>query len=179
MVIGLESNGIHSNGLTLARHVLFKQSGFAVDTSFPELENSLGDELLRPTHIYVREILDVLGQGVAVKALAHITGDGFMNLTRVAADVGFVIDALPPVPPIFSLIQRHGDVATAEMFGVFNMGIGFCLVVAPDDADRALSIVESHGRKAHRIGHATTAAVGQVMLTQHGLIGTGKTFRPV
>ncbi len=178
VVIGLESNGIHSNGLTLARHVLFKRNRFAIDTAFAELENSLGDELLRPTHIYVPEAMDVLGQGVAVKALIHVTGDGLMNLTRVAADVGFVIDALPPAPPIFALIQRHGNVAMAEMFSVYNMGIGFCMIVGPKDADRVLAILKSHGRKAYRIGHATTAAPRRVTLTAHDLTGEGKKFRP-
>ncbi len=177
VVVGLESSGIHSNGLTLARHVLFEQNRFAIDADFPELESGLGEELLRPTHIYVKEAMDVLGQGVAVKALIHITGDGFMNLTRVAADVGFVIDSLPPAPPIFSLIQRHGNVAPAEMFGVFNMGIGLCMIVDPTDADRVVSIVQSHGRKAYKIGAATTAEPGQVTLTAQKLVGTGKQFQ--
>ena len=178
VVIGLESSGIHSNGLTLARHVLFEQNRFAIDESFPELEGNLGEELLRPTHIYVKEALDVLGRGLAVKALIHVTGDGLMNLTRVAADVGFVIDALPPAPPIFALIQRHGNVAMAEMFSVYNMGIGFCMIVGPKDADGVLAILDSHGRKAHRIGHATTAAPRTVTLSAHGLTGEGKKFRP-
>ncbi|MCH7889462.1 MAG: phosphoribosylformylglycinamidine cyclo-ligase [Proteobacteria bacterium] len=178
VVIGLESNGIHSNGLTLARHVFFEKNGFAIDAAFPELEKSLGDELLRPTHIYVKEVMEVLGSGVSVKALVHVTSDGLMNLTRVAADVGFVIDALPPAPPIFALIQRHGNVAMAEMFSVYNMGIGFCMIVGPKHADRVLAILESHGRKAYRIGHATTAAPRRVTLTAHDLTGEGKKFRP-
>ncbi len=178
VVIGLESSGIHSNGLTLARHVLFEQNRFAIDESFPELEGNLGEELLRPTHIYVKEAMDVLGRGVGVKALIHVTGDGLMNLTRVAADVGFVIDALPPAPPIFALIQRHGNVAMAEMFSVYNMGIGLCMIVGPKDADRVLAILESHGRKAYRIGHATTAEPRRVILSAHDLTGEGKKFRP-
>ncbi len=178
-VIGLASSGIHSNGLTLARQILFADAGYAAADVLPELGGaSLGEALLAPTHIYVKEVLDALGRGLAVKALIHVTGGGFMNLTRVAAEVGYVIDALPPPPPIFELIQRQGGVEDAEMFGVFNMGIGFALVVGAEDAEETLSVMASHGRAAHRIGHVTAGAPGRVVLAQHGLVGEGKGFRP-
>ena len=78
----------------------------------------------------------MLDAGLAVKAFIHVTGDGFLNLTRVEAAVGFVIDTLLPAPPIFAVLQRHGAVSDAEMFRVYNMGVGFCVVVDPGDADR-------------------------------------------
>src|SRR5271165_5556315 len=94
-VIGISSNGIHSNGLTLARRALFEQGGFGVGHVFPELGVPLGHELLRPTPIYVQEALDIRKEVPTVKALVNITGDGLLNLPRVAAKVGFKLDNLP------------------------------------------------------------------------------------
>jgi phosphoribosylformylglycinamidine cyclo-ligase len=178
-VIGIPSNGIHSNGYSLVRSVFFRQAGVAVDHVLPELGCSLGEELLRPTFIYVPEILDLIAQIAAVKALIHITGDGLLNLPRVAAEnVGFVLDALPPPPPIFGLIERLGKVSRAEMFEVYNMGIGFCVVVAAGDADQALAILARHGRQASVIGHAVADPAKSVRLPHHNLVGRGKRFQP-
>ena len=176
VVIGIESNGIHSNGLTLARDVFFKQNGFTVDARFPELSCSLGEELLKPTHIYAREVREIIDSGINVKALAHMTSDGFLNLVRVVSDVGFIIDALPPVPPIFSLIQKLGRVSTEEMFSVYNMGIGFCLVVPSDQADHAISIVRSHQKIVHRIGHAVRDPEKKVVIEPFDLVGKDNKF---
>jgi phosphoribosylformylglycinamidine cyclo-ligase len=176
-VIGIESNGVHSNGMTLTRRVLFELHDCKLSQHFDELSCDLGTELLRPTHIYVREVLELLSVVKSVKALAHITSDGFLNLTRVKADVGYVLDALPPAPPIFSLIQRLGKVEPANMYAVYNMGIGFCAVVAPEDADRAVAILNSQGKRAHRIGHAVSDAKRRVTLPKQGLVGQGKHVR--
>jgi phosphoribosylformylglycinamidine cyclo-ligase len=176
VVIGIESNGIHSNGLTLARHVFFERNRYPIDASFSTLERPLGEELLRPTHIYVREAVELLKQSIPVKALIHITSDGLLNLTRVAADVGYVIEELPPVPPIFGLIQQYGEVTKAEMFQVYNMGIGFCIIVSADAVERVLSIVRSHGKRAYTIGHAVWDQERRVTLKPHGLIGKGNRF---
>src|SRR5215472_17741932 len=111
IIIGLESSGIHSNGLTLARYVFFKQAKLSIDHVFPEIGIPLGEELLRPTLIYVPEILEIIAKVPAVKALINITGDGLLNLPRIDAKVGFVIDDLAPAPPIFRLIQSHGSVS--------------------------------------------------------------------
>lgn len=176
-VIGIESNGIHSNGLSLARRAFFEINSYNCAHRFAELNHDLGTELLRPTHIYVREALELLDRIPSVKAFAHITSDGLLNLTRVQANAGYVIDALPPVPPIFSIIQRLGDVELTEMFAVFNMGIGFCAVVAEEDADLAVAILGGKGKRAFRIGHATSDAKRRVTLAQYGLVGEGKHFR--
>ena len=176
-VIGIPSSGIHSNGMTLTRRVFFEQAGAKIDTHFAELGCTLGEELLRPTLIYVPEILEVLDQISSVKALMHITGDGLLNLPRVDAEIGFVIDDLPDPPPLFGLIEKLGGVSPAEMFEVYNMGIGFCVVVAPADADRTLAILKRHGRKASIIGHAVADPTKSVRLPRERLIGTGKKFR--
>src|SRR3984893_8232246 len=177
-VIGIASNGIHSNGFTLARRALFEQGGLSVEQVVPELGCPLGEELLRPTYIYVPEILEILDQVSSVKALIHITGDGLLNLPRVAAEVGFVLDDLPSPPPIFGLIEEHAGVDPAEMFAVYNMGIGFCVGVAEADAEAALAILRRHKRDARVIGYAVADRTKSVFLPQQRLIGTGKHFRP-
>ena len=177
-VIGIASSGIHSNGMTLTRRVFFEQAGAKIDTHFAELGCTIGEELLRPTVIYVPEILEILDQVSSVKALIHITGDGLLNLPRVAAEIGFVIDDLPAPPPLFGLIEKLGGVSRAEMFEVYNMGIGFCVVVAEADADKSLAILARHGRRASLIGHAVGDATRSVQLPRERLIGTGKRFRP-
>ncbi|MCY3728997.1 MAG: phosphoribosylformylglycinamidine cyclo-ligase [Nitrospira sp.] len=156
VIIGIESNGVHSNGLTLARKAIGTDVSL-YEKSFPEIGRSLGEELLRPTHIYTQEVLPLLDpeQDIDVKALAHITGDGLLNLSRVLSRVTFVIDTLPTRPPVFSIIQKLGGIADPEMFEVFNMGIGFCLVVPENQADRTLELVGRFGKKAYRLGRVT------------------------
>ncbi|MBV9861607.1 MAG: phosphoribosylformylglycinamidine cyclo-ligase [Alphaproteobacteria bacterium] len=178
VVIGLESSGIHSNGLSLARRVFFERAGVAIDHMFAELGLPLGEELLRPTFIYVREIVDVIREVPSVKALIHITGDGLMNLPRVAAEIGFVLDELPPPPPILGLIERLGGVPRAEMFEVYNMGIGFCVLVAEADAERVLAILARHRRRAQIIGRAVADPRRRVQLPREKLTGEGKHFTP-
>ncbi len=178
IVIGVRSNGIHSNGLSLARRAFFERHRYRVDHRFDELAGALGEELLRPTAIYVPEAMDILGRLQGVKALINITSDGLLNLARVDAPVGFVIDQLIEPQPIFALIQRHARVPDAEMYEVFNMGIGFCYVVAPAIADETVHILQKHGREAHRIGHAVADAEKKVHLPQRSLVGRHKTFQP-
>jgi phosphoribosylformylglycinamidine cyclo-ligase len=149
-VIGLPSSGIHSNGYTLARSAL---DGLALDED-PEgrLGRALGEELLEPTEIYVKPVLELLRSEVEVRGLAHITSGGLGNLLRLAAEVGYEIDEPLPVPPIFELIQERGGVAAAEMHDVFNMGCGFCVVVAPGDEVAAVESMRRHYPGAKRIG---------------------------
>ena len=181
VLIGIESNGVHSNGLTLARKAIGTDVSL-YDKWFPELGRSLGEEFLQPTHIYTQEVLPLLEaeSGIDVKALAHMTGDGFLNLSRVPSRVTFVIDTFPPPPPIFSIIQQLGGIADAEMFEVFNMGIGFCLVVPETQADKALELVGGFGKKAYRLGHVTDRdpEEWEVVIHTHDLRlrGKGKSF---
>jgi len=179
-VIGIQSSGIHSNGLSLARKVFFKRAEpLPLNYPVPGTDASLGDELLRPTLIYVREIMKILRQVSSVKSLANITSDGLLNLTRVEhPSAGFVIDELPETPPIFKLIQQHSNVSAAEMFEVYNMGVGFCVVVGESDVGSVLSILEKHDRKAWVIGKVIHDPTKGVYLPRQGLIGHKKRFRP-
>jgi phosphoribosylformylglycinamidine cyclo-ligase len=177
VIIGIESSGIHSNGLTLARHVFFERAKLSIDHVFPELGTPLGEELLRPTLIYVPEILEIIGNIHAVKALINITGDGLLNLPRVDATVGFVIDDLPPTPPIFGLIEQCGAVDRTEMFEVYNMGVGFCVLIAETEVDATLSILRHHNRSAKIIGRVIADESKGVYLPRQRLAGHGKVFR--
>ncbi len=134
----------------------------------------MGEELLEPTRIYVRPILALLEAVDEVKALAHITGDGLLNLLRVKSKAGFELTDLPEPPPIFRLIQDAGRVQDAEMFRVFNMGVGYCVVVGQDLADRALHVLRSTGAPDARvIGRVRTDRPGTLLIPDRGLVGTG------
>ena len=177
VVIGLRSSGIHSNGLTLAREIFFKKAKYRADTYVGDLGRTIGEELLEPTRIYVREILELLRGGLDIKALVHITSDGLLNLARVQAKVGYALDWLPEPQPIFRLLQEVGGVSDEEMFCVYNMGTGFCLVVAAPHADRALDALGRLGLEAFRLGHAVSDVNRNVRLDPKGLVGEGSRFR--
>ncbi len=177
VIVGLESSGIHSNGLSLARKVLLEEAGLSLDQIVPGTKNSLGEELLRPTRIYVEEITEMFSRGLHIKALAHITGDGFLNLLRTERQVGYMIDSLPSIPPVFCLIQEKGGVTDEEMFRVFNMGIGFCVVVGSSEAQQAISIAKKHGTQAHTLGRVVEEPSSEVHVLPKNLIGHGKSFK--
>ncbi len=155
-VIGLESSGIHSNGLTLARKALFERRKLKVSTILPELKRSVGEELLEPTKIYVEPILEIL-KNAEVHALANITGGAFGKLRRFEeyAKVGFKLDRMPKPQPIFEVIQKLGVISDKEAYQTFNMGIGFCIVVPESQSDNVIKICEKCNVGATVIGKIT------------------------
>jgi phosphoribosylformylglycinamidine cyclo-ligase len=149
-VIGLPSSGLHSNGYTLARAAL---DGLPLgEDPDGRLGRPLGEELLEPTEIYVKPVLELLRSEVEVRGLAHITSGGLGNLLRLAADAGYEIDAPLPVPPIFELIAERSGTSAEEMHEVFNMGCGFCVVVAAGQEAAALALLRRGYPGAQPIG---------------------------
>jgi phosphoribosylformylglycinamidine cyclo-ligase len=154
-VIGLPASGVHSNGLTLARRALLEQGGLDLADRPSGLEGaSVADVLLEPTVIYVRAALALLRSSLEVRGLAHVTGDGLLNLLRLGSGIGFEITDPLGVNPVFSLIAELGGVPVAEMWEVFNMGCGFCAVVPSADAQAAVELLGEH--------HPGTAVIGRV-----------------
>lgn len=141
VIIGLPSTGLHSNGFSLARKVLFDVAELNVEDFVEELNMTVGQAMLVPTRIYVKDVLPLL-EKYAVKGMSHITGGGLIeNLPRVfpegvQANINL---ASWKIPNIFNVIQKLGNVAQEEMYRVFNMGVGFCLVVSPEDVEGVLA----------------------------------------
>lgn len=136
VIIGLPSSGIHSNGMSLARKAL-KKAEVTLDQKFPQLKKSIGEELLTPTTIYVRQVLKML-EGVEVTGMVDVTGGGLRNFIRLKKDVRFDISSPLKPQPIFGILQELGDIEEGEMYQTFNMGMGFAVVLREDDAKEAL-----------------------------------------
>jgi phosphoribosylformylglycinamidine cyclo-ligase len=178
VVVGLPSSGLHSNGFTLARRALFEQGGYSLDDVPSQLGRALADELLEPTEIYVRAVLELLDSPVNVKGLAHITGDGLLNLRRLNDGVGWELTSPLPVPPVFELIRVAGGIASEAMYEAFNMGTGFCCVVGAESAGDALAVLRERYTGARQIG-AVTAEAGIVSVPPAGIAGDKDGFRPL
>jgi phosphoribosylformylglycinamidine cyclo-ligase len=176
-LIGLPASGVHSNGLTLARRVLLERAALSLEATPRQLGGaSVADALLEPTTIYVRAILALLAGEIPVHGLAHITGGGLLNLLRLGSGVGYEITAPLPVPPVFGLIAELGEISAAEMWEVFNMGCGFCVIVAPADGDRAVELLSSHHPGTATIGRLTDRD-GIVEMPDPGLLGNSNGLR--
>ncbi|MCI8636341.1 MAG: phosphoribosylformylglycinamidine cyclo-ligase [Clostridia bacterium] len=152
-VIGIASSGVHSNGFSLVRKI-FNINEETVKEYKEELGMTLGEALLTPTKIYVKAILELL-QNVEVKGISHITGGGFYeNMPRMLRDdisIEIKKDSYP-VPPIFKLIQKAGNIEERDMYNTFNMGIGMAVIVKKEEAQKAIEILEKQGEKAYEIG---------------------------
>ena len=151
-VIGLASSGLHTNGYTLARKVV-EDADLSYGDAPESLDRSVGEAYLEPHRAYVQEI-QVLREGVEVRGMAHITGGGLVgNLPRALGGLGADLDAGAwPEPPVFGLIRTLGSVAEEEMRRVFNLGVGFCVVVAPESAEASIETLRAAGCGAWRIG---------------------------
>jgi len=138
-LVGIPSNGVHSNGLTLARKALTDGDPDAYHEEVPYKDATVGEELLEPTRIYTEPL--EAAEAHDVRGMAHITGGGFTNLERVA-DARFVVNSPLPVSPVFDLIQERGDVDEDEMYRTFNMGTGFVLVVPEEESEDVAETVD-------------------------------------
>jgi len=157
LVIGLASSGLHSNGYSLARKVLLEEAALILTDFQAAFSTSLADELLKPTVIYVKPVMAALGK-FNIKGMAHITGGGLPgNLPRILPPgVGVELQRGSwPVPPVFDLIAEFGAIAEEEMYKVFNMGVGYTLVISEDEAGDLLRHFDSEGIKAYLIGKVT------------------------
>lgn len=160
-IIGIASSGVHSNGFSLVRKV-FNINEQKVKTFVPELGKSLGEALLTPTRIYVKPVLDLISK-VEVKGISHITGGGFYeNIPRMLPEGISAKIAMGSwqIPPIFSLIQKEGNISEHDMYNTFNMGIGMAITVAKEDAERAVEILNANGEDARIIGSTVEGTVG-------------------
>jgi phosphoribosylformylglycinamidine cyclo-ligase len=169
-ILGLASSGLHSNGYALVRNICFKRAGLKMTDTLDELDGAaLGEVLMEPTRIYVRSIVKLLSHykvKKVVHGMAHITGGGLPgNIPRVlpkTCDAVLKKESWPK-HKIFTFLQAKGPVEEAEMYRVFNMGVGFVLIVAEDFADSIAKKLTSYGEKVYNIGRITTGT-GKVVL---------------
>ena len=155
-IIGLSSSGIHSNGYTLARRVVEKAE-FSYTDEFPDglyPRKTIGEIMLTPTRIYVKEILELFKR-IDVHGLAHITGSGLWNIPRLKEKIKYVIDDPLEPQPIFRFLQDYGNIDDYEMYQIFNMGMGFTIIVEEEDAAESMKILQNYS-------DATVKLVGTV-----------------
>ena len=145
----------------------------------PGTGQRLDDALLAPTRVYVRAAEALWEAGVTPRGLVHISGGGLLNLARLAADVSYSLDALPPPPPVFGLIAEAGRVPAATMYATFNMGIGFCVIVSPAEQDAAIEALTEAGEKPFVAGSVTGRPGRYVSIPPEGLLGQGDAFTSV
>ena len=153
VVIALPSSGLHSNGYSLVRKV-FDVENADLGQYYGELGCELGEELLRPTKIYVRPVLAAI-EAADIRGISHITGGGFYeNIPRSLKKgcAARIAKADVRIPALFDVMQREGGISEHDMFNTFNMGVGMVLTVAPEDADKAIAILKAHGEDAYRLG---------------------------
>lgn len=153
-LIGISSSGVHSNGFSLVRKV-FEMTKESLDTYYDELGMTLGEALIAPTKIYVKALKSIKDNGVTIKGCSHITGGGFYeNIPRMLPD-GVAVSVQKdsyPMPPIFGLLQKTGNIDETMMYNTYNMGLGMILAVDPADADKTIKAVEAAGEKAYVVG---------------------------
>ena len=165
VLIGLASSGVHSNGFSLVRKI-FDMTPESLDTWYDELGGKLGDVLLAPTKIYVKALQSIRKEGVRIHACSHITGGGFYeNVPRMLKDgvCARIEKDSYPVPPIFRLMQKKGNVDEKVMYNTYNMGIGMVLAVRPEDVEKTMDAVSAAGEYPYRIGSIVEGQKGVVL----------------
>ena len=171
-IIGLASSGLHSNGFSLVRKIIFKELGLSVDAHIDELGCTVGEELLKPTRIYVESVLKVL-RNYKINGLIHNTGGGFIeNVPRILPDSCKAIihrDSWD-IPPVFGFLQNNGNIPEAEMYRTFNMGIGLMALVDDDQVEDAMQQFSAMGEQVFLIGEIQAAEkTGNKSITIEGL----------
>lgn len=165
VLIGVASSGVHSNGFSLVRKI-FEMTKESLDTYYDELGKTLGEALLTPTRIYVKAMKSMKDAGVKVKACSHITGGGFYeNIPRMLKDdtVAVIEKNSYPIPPIFTLMAKKGNVDEKMMYNTYNMGLGLVIAVDPAQADAAIAAIEAAGEKAYRVGSIEAGEKGVIL----------------
>ena len=160
VLLGLPSSGVHSNGYSLVRKIVFDRKGFKGDEYIEELGQTIGEELLTPTRLYPRICLPLIRE-FDIHGMVHITGGGFYeNIPRALPDhMGAEVNgAAWTIPPVFRLLQEWGNVDWTEMYRTFNMGIGMVLIVSSDEADRITAQLNAQNETVYHIGHVTEGA---------------------
>jgi phosphoribosylformylglycinamidine cyclo-ligase len=162
VLIGMASSGVHSNGFSLVRKV-FEMTKESLDTYYDELGKTLGEALIAPTRIYVKALKSIKQAGVTVKACSHITGGGFYeNIPRMLIDGTHAViekDSYP-VPPIFTLMAKKGDIAEEMMYNTFNMGLGMIVAVDPADVDKTMEAIKAAGDTPYVVGRIEAGEKG-------------------
>ena len=157
VLLGLPSSGVHSNGYSLVRKIVFERKGFKGDEYMEELGQTIGEELLTPTRLYPRICLPLIRE-FDIHGMVHITGGGFYeNIPRALPDhMGAEVNgAAWTIPPVFRLLQEWGNVDWTEMYRTFNMGIGMVLIVSSDEANRITARLNAQNETVYHIGHVT------------------------
>lgn len=154
IIIGLPSSGVHSNGYSLVRKVVFEKNNMTIDEFIPELGTTIGEELLKPTRIYTKTVR-ALVENFNVKGMAHITGGGFYeNIPRIIPEglTACIHTDRIDTPEIFKLMQKWGNIHIEEMYSTFNMGIGMVVIVSKEEAEEILNLLEEQGEKGVLLG---------------------------
>ena len=162
VLIGIASSGVHSNGFSLVRKV-FEMSEASLNTYYDELKGTLGEVLLTPTRIYVKALKNIKNAGVKIKGCSHITGGGFYeNVPRMLPENALAVIEKNsyPIPPIFDLIQKQGQIEEQMMYNTFNMGLGMVIAVNKEDVDTVLKAIEASGDHGYVVGHIEAGQKG-------------------
>lgn len=165
VLLGIASSGVHSNGFSLIRNI-FVMTTESLNTYYAELGKTLGEALIEPTRIYVKALKSVKDAGIVIKGCSHITGGGFYeNIPRMLPDgVTAVIEkGSYPIPPIFELMRKEGNLEEKVMYNTYNMGLGMVLAVAPEDAGEAIKAIEAAGDQAYLVGKVQAGEKGVVL----------------